>query len=273
MTREQLFNQIRLKKSFLCVGLDPELTKLPDSIKHAGSPLYEFNRQIIDQTHDLAVAFKINVAFYECMGASGWAQLEQTVGYLRSRSDLFIIADAKRSDIGNTARKYAEAYFSHLDADAVTVNPYMGSDSVLPFLEYKGKWVIILALTSNPGAADFQMISNGENRRLFESVLLTSKKWGSPANTMYVIGANHSDMLLRVREIIPEHFLLIPGVGTQGGDLMEVSRSGMNGVCGLLVNSSRDIIYASAGDDFAAAARHKAFRMQQRMESLLQGNF
>jgi orotidine-5'-phosphate decarboxylase len=274
MNSEQLFNQIKLKQSFLCIGLDTEMAKLPVYIREKSSPLFEFNRQIIDATHDLVIAYKPNVAFYECLGTSGWHQLELTVNYIREHyPDILIIADAKRGDIGNTSKKYAETFFKRLNCDAVTVAPYMGSDSVLPFLEYPGRWVIILAVTSNQGADDFQLLSTGNHERLFETVLRKSVKWGNPDNIMYVVGATRASMLAKVREIVPDHFLLIPGVGAQGGDLAEVTEYGMNNRCGLIVNSSRAIIYADSTERFTHVAREKALETQQQMKDILSKRF
>jgi orotidine-5'-phosphate decarboxylase len=271
MNSEQLFKQIKQKKSFLCVGLDTEIARLPFHLGEVEYPLFEFNRQIINTTHDLAIAYKPNVAFYECLGTSGWRQLELTVNYIRELyPDIFIIADAKRGDIGNTSKKYAETFFKHLGCDAVTVAPYMGSDSVLPFLEYPDKWVILLALTSNKGADDFQFLRTGNHERLFESVLRKSASWGNSGNMMYVVGATRASMLVKVREIVPDHFLLIPGVGTQGGSLEEVAEYGMNSQCGLIVNSSRAIIYADSSEQFAGVAREKALEVQGQMCSILQ---
>jgi orotidine-5'-phosphate decarboxylase len=270
MNSEELFNQIRLKQSFLCVGLDTEMEKIPDHMKKNDLPLFAFNREIIDATHDLAIAYKPNVAFYESAGTSGWIQLEHTVRYIRENyPDLFIIADAKRGDIGNTSRKYADAFFREMDCDAVTVAPYMGSDSVLPFLHYEKKWVILLALTSNKGADDFQFQRSGDHEPLFETVLRKSMDWGNSNNMMYVVGATRASMLLKVREIVPDHFLLVPGVGAQGGDLAEVAKYGMNARCGLLVNSSRAIIYADDSLRFAEEARLKAQEAQVDMGRLL----
>jgi orotidine-5'-phosphate decarboxylase len=270
MNASRLYEEIRRKNSFLCVGLDTELEKIPRHLRNAELPLFEFNRQIVDATHDLAVAYKPNLAFYECYGAAGWRQFELTVSYIRKKyPDLFIIADAKRGDIGNTSRKYAGAFFGNLPCDAVTVAPYMGSDSVIPFLQYPGKWVIVLALTSNQGADDFQMISNTNHERLFETVLRKSAQWGTADNMMFVIGATRASMLVKVREILPGHFLLIPGVGAQGGDLAEVAGYGLNKQCGLIVNSSRAIIYADDSEKFAHAAREKAWEMQQQMKEIL----
>jgi orotidine-5'-phosphate decarboxylase len=270
MNSKQIFDQIRRKQSFLCIGLDTEIIKLPSHLQGVDLPLFEFNRQIIDATHDLVIAYKPNAAFYECMGMSGWHQLELTVSYIRDNyPGILIIADAKRGDIGNTTRKYAETFFTHLGCDAVTVNPYMGSDSVLPFLEFPGKWVILLALTSNEGADDFQLLGTGNHERFFEAVLRKSALWGNTDNMMYVVGATRASMLVKVREIIPDHFLLIPGVGMQGGDLEEVADYGSNSRCGLIVNSSRAILYADGSDLFAKAAREKAWEMQRKMAVIL----
>ncbi len=270
MNREQLYKQIRRKGSFLCLGLDTELQKIPEHLRQEEFPLFAFNRQILDATHPYMVACKPNVAFYESMGTAGWVQFEMTVNYLREQyPDIFIIADAKRGDIGNTARKYAETFFHQTDCDAVTVAPYMGQDSVTPFLGYPGKWAVLLALTSNPGADDFQMLPSGNGERLFETVLRKSAAWGTADNMMYVVGATRASMLVKVREIVPDHFLLIPGVGAQGGDLKEVAEYGLNSQCGLLVNSSRAIIYADSSKNFAAAAGEKAAEMQGEMRQLL----
>ncbi|MBN1158337.1 MAG: orotidine-5'-phosphate decarboxylase [Bacteroidales bacterium] len=273
MTSEQLFEQIRLKKSFLCIGLDPDPEKLPAHFRNLENPFFEFNREIIDRTHDLVIAYKPNTAFYESLGSEGWDQLEQTVGYIRqNHPEVFIIADAKRCDIGNTAARYAEAFFKRMDCDAITVSPYMGADSVEPYLRYPGKWIVLLALTSNPGADDFQMISGKEHDRFFETVLKKSKSWGNPDNVIYVIGATRAGMLIKVREIVPEHFLLIPGVGVQGGDLNEVAGYGLTNRCGLIVNVSRSILYADPTDNFASAARVRAIALQQKMENILKEN-
>jgi orotidine-5'-phosphate decarboxylase len=270
MTAEQLYGQIVSKKSFLCIGLDPEMSRLPAHIAGLHFPLYEFGTRIIDATHDLAVAYKPNVAFFECFGSSGWRQLEMIVEYIRKTCpEVMIIADGKRGDIGNSSRKYAEAFYNNLDCDALTVAPYMGADSVKPFLEHPGKWVILLALTSNQGADDFQLLRTGMVERLFETVLKKSLRWGNSSNMMYVVGATQASLLLKVREIVPDHFLLIPGVGAQGGDLDEVVKYGFNKRCGLIVNSSRAIIHADATQGFAEAARNKALEMQRHMQHIL----
>jgi orotidine-5'-phosphate decarboxylase len=268
MDRPALVAEIVRKKSFLCVGLDPELSKIPAHLQEEDDPVFAFNRAIIDATRDLCVAYKPNLAFYEALGVDGWQTLARTIDYIGSEH--FIIADAKRGDIGNTSRMYAEAFFQRLGCDAVTVAPYMGEDSVRPFLEFPGKWCILLALTSNRGSADFQMIENTDNRvKLFEKVLRRAAKWGSPSNLMFVVGATHPEAFARVREIVPEHFLLVPGVGAQGGNLASICRHGLIRDCGLLVNASRSILYASSGEDFADAARAEASRMQGEMSGLL----
>jgi len=271
MDAAQLYEQIKKKKSFLCVGLDADSSKIPVHLKQHEFALFEFNRRIIDATFDLAIAYKPNIAFYECLGTAGWHQLELTIRHIREHyPDIMIIADAKRGDIGNTSKKYADTFFSHLQCDAVTVAPYMGSDSVQPFLEFPGKWTIVLALTSNQGADDFQMQGAGHQERLFETVLRTSSRWGTPDNMMFVVGATRASMLVKVREIVPDHFLLIPGVGAQGGDLAEVANYGMNKQCGLIVNSSRAILYADGTERFAEAAREVARETQGQMREILE---
>lgn len=269
MTRDQLFQQIQKKESFLCVGLDTDIQKIPRFLMDTTDPIFAFNKEIIDATHDLSVAYKPNLAFYESLGVNGWNSLEKTVNYIRyNYPDLFIIADAKRGDIGNTSNLYARAFFDAMDFDAVTVAPYMGEDSVKPFLTYVDKWVILLALTSNKGADDFQYM-NEDGERLFERVLKYSSAWGNEENMMYVVGATRAEMLTEVRKVVPDHFLLVPGVGAQGGSLADVAKYGMNRHCGLLVNSSRQIIYAGNGDDFATQARHAAREVQTEMAALL----
>lgn len=271
MNATQLFKEIKLKRSFLCIGLDTDIQKIPSHLADTSDPVFAFNKEIIDHTHDLAVAYKPNLAFYESLGSAGLVSLEKTVHYLREKHpEIFIIADAKRGDIGNTSDLYARAFFKHFDFDAVTVAPYMGEDSVKPFLGYDGKWVILLALTSNKGAFDFQFLKDEKSGDvLFESVLKTSKSWGTTDNLMYVVGATKAEKLEEIRTIVPDHFLLVPGVGAQGGSLQEVAKYGMNSQCGLLVNSSRAIIYASNGEDFAAKARQEAENVQLEMEELL----
>lgn len=277
MTRQELFESIKRKKSFLCIGLDTDITKIPSHFLEFEDPVFEFNRQIIDATRDLCVAYKPNTAFYECMGAKGWESLSRTIEYIGK--DIFTIADAKRGDIGNTSKMYARAFFENMSCDSVTVAPYMGDDSVTPFLEYPGKWVILLALTSNKGAADFQtaqisvLTSTGETetRMLFEQVLRTSQKWGDADNMMYVVGATQALMLEAVRRSAPDHFLLVPGVGAQGGSLQDVAKFGMNKQCGLLVNASRSILYAdSSKESFAEKAREEARKLQKEMAELLE---
>lgn len=273
MTSRELFHHILNKKSFLCVGLDPEISKLPASLGGLEEPIFEFNRRIIDATHRYTVAYKPNFAFYESYGARGMAALEKTVRYINKLdTNIFIIADAKRGDIGNTSKMYARAVFGEMPFDAVTVAPYMGEDSVTPFLSYGGKWAIILALTSNRGADDFQY-HPGTGQRLFEKVLNVSQRWGTTDNLMYVVGATRAEMLADIRKIVPDHFLLVPGVGAQGGSLEEVARYGMNNQCGLLVNSSRGIIYADSSENFDAVAGEKAREMQEEMARCLAGRF
>lgn len=276
MNRDQLYEQICRKKSFLCIGLDTDSAKLPKHLLKEEDPVFEFNRQIIEATHDLCVAYKPNLAFYEADGVKGLQSMEKTVRIIPK--ECFTIADAKRGDIGNTSAMYARAFFEHYGFDSVTVAPYMGSDSVKPFLGYDGKWVILLALTSNEGAKDLQMLdvfelpqSRSETKtKLFEEVLTISQEWGNADNMMYVVGATQADHLITVRRIVPDHFLLVPGVGAQGGSLAEVAKHGMNDRCGLLVNASRSILYASAGEDFAERAREEAMKMQKEMETLLE---
>lgn len=273
MTKAELFSQIKKKQSFLCVGLDTDITKIPAHLLKYEDPVFEFNRQIIDATSETCIAYKINTAFYEARGISGWHSLSKTLNYIPK--DQFTIADAKRGDIGNTSELYARAFFkpesSGLDFDALTVAPYMGEDSVKPFLKFENKWVILLALTSNPGSYDFQheVLQNGKEK-LFERVLNQSQQWGSEENMMYVVGATRAEMFKTVREKIPDHFLLVPGVGAQGGDLESVCVNGMNKECGLLVNSSRAIIYSSNTENFAEKAGQAAKAIQMDMENLLQ---
>ena len=269
MTNQEIFEQIKKKKSFLCVGLDSDINKIPHFLYDTSDPVFAFNKEIIDATHDLTVSYKPNLAFYESMGVSGWNTLEKTVNYIRyNYPDIFIIADAKRGDIGNTSNLYARAFFDAMDFDAVTVAPYMGEDSVKPFLTYVGKYVVLLALTSNKGAADFQYVSEG-GEHLFEKVIKTSQNWGDKENMMYVVGATKAEMLKDIREIAPDHFLLVPGVGAQGGSLSQVARNGLNSKCGLLVNSSRGIIFAGNDEDFAEKARGAALEVQNEMAGLL----
>ncbi len=269
MDHNGLFTNIVGKKSFLCVGLDPEIEKIPKFLHRYDDPVFEFNRRIIDATAGYAVAFKPNLAFYETLGYKGLITLESTIMYIRANyPGIFIIADAKRGDIGNTSRMYARAFFEKMQCDAVTVAPYMGGDSVVPFLSYHGKWVVLLALTSNKGADDFQYHSE-DGVRLFEKVLMTSRAWGTIDNLMYVVGATRAEMLAGIRKIVPGHFLLVPGIGAQGGSLQEVARYGMNNRCGLLVNSSRGIIFADSSAKFDAVAGEKAMEIQQEMAKYL----
>ena len=271
MTRQLLFENIRRRKSFLCVGLDSDIRKLPKHLlENEDDPVFAFNRAIIDATADVCVAYKPNLAFYECNGLAGWKSYERTIQYLHNHYPThFIIADAKRGDIGNTSQMYARSFFEEQDVDAVTVAPYMGEDSVTPFLGYAGKWVVMLALTSNKGSLDFQLLEDKDGERLFEKVLRTSLGWGNEDNMMYVVGATRGSLFEDVRRIVPRHFLLVPGVGAQGGSLEEVCRYGMNDACGLLVNSSRGIIFADSTERFADVAREKAAELQQQMENLL----
>ncbi len=266
MNHQQLFERIKKKRSFLCVGLDTDLSKIPPHLLAYQDPIFEFNKRIIDATHDLCVAYKPNMAFYESRSFEGWLSLEKTAQHLPD--DVLKLADAKRGDIGNTSRMYAMGFFDKMGFDAITLSPYMGSDSVLPYLQFENKWVVLLALTSNEGAADLQYLKT-ENGLLFEEVLKVAKTWGTIDNTMFVVGATKASMLKKVRKIVPEHFLLVPGVGAQGGSLTEVAKNGLTDKCGLLVNASRSIIYASKGEDFAEAARAEALLMQQQMEVIL----
>jgi orotidine-5'-phosphate decarboxylase len=269
MNRKELFEQIQKKQSYLCVGLDTDLTKIPQHLLKHEDPLFEFNKQIIDATAEYCVAYKPNIAFYEALGAKGWESLQKTLEYIPK--EIFTIADAKRGDIGNTSALYARAFFDNMDFDSITVAPYMGEDSVTPFLTFENKWVILLALTSNAGSLDFQhLMLEKEQQPLYEQVMRKSQQWASADQLMYVVGATRADKLAHIREIAPEHFLLVPGVGAQGGSLEEVSKYGMNDHCGLLVNSSRGIIYASNGEDFAQAAAQKAKEMQQEMAEYLE---
>ena len=269
MTTQQLIDQIQAKKSFLCVGLDVDLNKIPQHLLETEDPIFEFNKAIIDATHDLAVAYKPNTAFYEAYGIKGWLSLEKTIRYINENyPDIFTIADAKRGDIGNTSSMYAKAFFEDLNFDSVTVAPYMGKDSVEPFLAFEDKHTIMLALTSNEGACDFQTL-NVNGTELYKQVLKTSKTWKNSHNLMYVVGATKAEYFTEIRKIIPDSFLLVPGVGAQGGSLSEVCKYGMNANVGLLINSSRAIIYASTGIDFAEKARAEALQMQQEMQAIL----
>jgi orotidine-5'-phosphate decarboxylase len=266
-----LYEQILRKKSFLCVGLDTDIEKIPHHLQSEASPVLSFNKKIIDATHDLAVAYKPNLAFYEARGAEGWRDLKNTAEYIRSVDpDIFLIADAKRGDIGNTATMYAKAFFEEMDFDAVTLSPYMGKDTVTPFLKYDGKWVIILGLTSNPGAEDFQFLPIGSGKaRLFEAVLHQGSGWGNSDQVMFVVGATRADLIRDIRNIVPEHFLLVPGIGAQGGSLREVVDAGITDHCGLIVNASRSILYAGQGEGFGKAARKASQFLQQEMARYL----
>ena len=271
MNRQQLINEIFTKKSFLCVGLDTDINKIPEHLKKEEDPIFAFNKAIIDATAPYCVAYKPNLAFYECYGLKGMIAFEKTIKYLKeSHPNHFIIADAKRGDIGNTSKMYAQTFFEEYNLDSVTVAPYMGEDSVKPFLEYDGKWVILLALTSNKGSHDFQLTEDKQGERLFEKVLKKSQEWGTTENLMYVVGATQGKMFEDIRRIAPNHFLLVPGVGAQGGSLQEVCKYGMTKDCGLLVNSSRGIIYASKDEDFAEIAGQKAKELQLEMASELE---
>lgn len=270
MNYTELFEQVKKKKSFLCVGLDSDIAKIPQHLLTAEDPVFEFNKAIIDATAEVAIAYKPNIAFYESRGVEGWLSLGKTVRYIKTHyPEIFTIADAKRGDIGNTSQMYAKAFLETLDFDSITVAPYMGEDSVTPFLQYDGKWVILLALTSNKGAFDFQFFEeNGE--KLYQKVLKKSQDWGDARNMMYVVGATKAEMLEGIRRIVPDHFLLVPGVGAQGGSLEEVAKYGMNDHCGLIVNSSRGIIFADKTERFAERAGEEARKLQQDMQRLLQ---
>tara|TARA_B100000965_G_scaffold405234_1_gene438458 strand:- start:541 stop:1347 length:807 start_codon:yes stop_codon:yes gene_type:complete len=267
MNKKNLINQIKQKKSFLCIGLDTDINKIPKHLLSLSDPIFEFNKQIIDSTMDLCVAYKLNTAFYESNGIEGWKSLEKTVEYIPK--DIFSIADAKRGDIGNTSRMYAKTFFDNMDFDSVTVNPYMGIDSVEPFLDFRNKWVILLALTSNIGSEDFQNISNRNDVKLYQQVLHKSLNWADDSKMMYVVGATKADSLKEIRKIIPNHFILVPGVGAQGGSLSEVAINGLNEDYGLLINSSRSIIYAGNDESFAKNAREAALKIKLEMEKYI----
>jgi len=270
MNAKQLFEEIQKNRSFLCVGLDTDLKKIPDHLTKAEYPQFEFNRTVIEATAPYTVCFKLNLAFYEENGAKGWESFLKTCSHIREKyPDILIIADAKRGDIGNTSQMYARAFFDDGLVDAVTISPYMGYDTAEPYFNYRGRWAVILALTSNPSAADFQMQRLENGKYLYEQVLETSRSWGTTDNTMYVIGATRTRMLRSIRKIVPHHFLLVPGVGAQGGSLQGVAEFGMNRQVGLLVNSSRGIIFADRTERFAAVAGEKAAEMQQQMDTLL----
>ena len=268
MTRAELFSQIQQKSSFLCVGLDADLAKIPTHLKSEADPIYSFCKEIIEETADYAVAYKPNIAFFEALGPQGWETLQKVLEFIPK--DIFTIADAKRGDIGNTSKLYGKAFFEQMNFDSVTVAPYMGADSVTPFLEFEDKCVILLALTSNAGSMDFQLIKDENGKPLYQSVLEKSQEWGSPENLMYVVGATRGELIGEVRKLVPDNFFLVPGVGAQGGSLAEVAKYGMNSSCGLLVNSSRGIIYASSEKDFAKVARTETKKLQVEMTSLLE---
>ncbi len=272
MNKQELILQIQQKKSFLCIGLDVDLTKIPKHLLTCEDPIFEFNKQIIDATHQLAVAYKPNTAFYEAYGIKGWQALGKTIDYInKNYPELFTIADAKRGDIGNTSAMYAKAFFEDLNFDAVTVAPYMGSDSVEPFLAFKNKTTILLALTSNKGGLDFQGLKTN-NEKLYKEVLKTALTWQNAKNLMFVVGATKAEYFAEIRKIVPHHFLLVPGVGAQGGNLQDVCNYGLTKDCGLLINSSRGIIYAGNDENFAKAAKNEAFKLQQEMEQILNEN-
>lgn len=268
MTRFELFEQIKKKNSYLCVGLDTDITKIPKHLHASADPVFEFNKQIIDATKEFCVAYKPNIAFYEALGPKGWESLQKTLNYIPE--DCFTIADAKRGDIGNTSSLYAKAFFRQMDFDSITVAPYMGEDSVRPFLEFSGKWVILLIHTSNPGSVDVQQLETRDGKFVYEEVIFASQRWATADQMMYVVGATKADKIGTIRALAPDHFFLVPGVGAQGGDLDAVSKAGMNAQCGLLVNSARAIIYASSGEDFADAARKEAMSVQRKMSLHLQ---
>jgi orotidine-5'-phosphate decarboxylase len=268
MNRANLFQQIQQKKSYLCVGLDSDINRIPKHLLQLDDPIFAFNKAIIDATKDLCVAYKPNIAFYEALGSKGWESLEKTLDYIPNEH--FTIADAKRGDIGNTSKLYAKAFFEQMNFDSVTVAPYMGIDSVQPFLEFENKWVILLALTSNKGSNDFQFTSQENGEALYEKVMRKAQTWSNPDNLMFVCGATHPEKFKELRSIAPDNFFLVPGIGAQGGDLEKVSEFGMNDHCGLLVNSSRGIIFASEGEDFAEQARAAAKQLQEQMADILE---
>ncbi len=273
MTKQELITEIKTKKSFLCIGLDTDLTKIPECVKtKSNDPIFEFNKAIIDATHELCIAYKPNLAFYETLGTEGILAFEKTVSYLKTNYPKhLIIADAKRGDIGNTSEAYARCFFEQMAVDALTVSPYMGEDSIKPMLSYKDKWTIVLALTSNKGSVDFQMLKTTDDKYLFEEVLEKTSQWGTDEQLMYVVGATKAQMLEKIRDIVPNHFLLVPGIGAQNGSLEDVAHYGMTKDCGLIVNVSRGIIYASNGDDFIEKAVLSAKQYQKKMEELLVG--
>ena len=267
MNKQELINQIKEKKSFLCIGLDTDSAKIPKHLLSFEDPVFEFNKRIIDETKDLCVAFKLNIAFYESQGINGWKSLMKTIDYIPK--EIFTIADAKRGDIGNTSSMYAKTFFESMDFSSITVSPYMGSDSVEPFLKFKNKWVILLALTSNLGSQDFQKISDSNGINLYENVIRKSAKWAGDDRMMYVVGATQSKLIKEVRKIVPNHFLLVPGIGAQGGNLSEVIENGLNSDYGLLINSSRSIIYSDSSLDFASSARNAAMQIKLEMERFI----
>ena len=267
MNKQELINQIKEKKSFLCIGLDTDSAKIPKHLLSLEDPVFEFNKRIIDETKDLCVAFKLNIAFYESQGINGWKSLMKTIDYIPK--DIFTIADAKRGDIGNTSSMYAKTFFESMDFSSITVSPYMGSDSVEPFLKFKNKWVILLALTSNLGSQDFQKISDSNGVNLYENVIRKSAKWAGDDRIMYVVGATQSKLIKEIRKIVPNHFLLVPGIGAQGGNLSEVIENGLNSDYGLLINSSRSIIYSDSSLDFASSARNAAMQIKLEMERFI----
>jgi orotidine-5'-phosphate decarboxylase len=270
MTSDELFQNIKTKTSFLCVGLDTDFNKIPRALLDKEYPIFEFNKRIIDATEDLVVAYKPNLAFYENMGAAGWMSLEMTINYIRKNfPDIFLIADAKRGDIGNTSNLYANAFFNQLSFDAITLSPYMGRDSIQPYLDFKNKWSILLGLTSNEGAQDFQQLSVEGNGPLFEKVIRTAKDWGTKDNMMFVVGATKAEYLRSIRKIVPDHFFLVPGIGVQGGSLEEVFMNGHNDRCGMLVNVSRSIIYADVTSKFEISARQRTIEYRDQMEAML----
>lgn len=269
MNRNEIFEQIKKKGSYLCVGLDTDISKIPSHLRNASDPVFEFNKQIIDATHQFSVAYKPNIAFYEALGPQGWESLEKTLAYIPK--ECFTIADAKRGDIGNTSALYARAFFERMNFDSITVAPYMGEDSVRPFLAFENKWVILLAHTSNAGSADFQLIESKVNgHRLYEEVLLKAQAWATPDQLMFVVGATQGDKMEGIRNMAPENFFLVPGIGAQGGDLEMISKYGMNSHCGLLVNSARAIIYASVEKDFAQRARQESEKVKNEMQTYLE---
>ena len=267
MNKKNIIKQIKRKRSFLCIGLDTDINKIPKYLLNFEDPIFEFNKKIIDATHHLCVAYKPNIAFYESLGVKGMISLEKTLNYIPK--DIFTIADAKRGDISNTSKMYAKAFFENMNFDAITVAPYMGSDSVSPFLSYDNKWVILLALTSNNGSIDFQQIEDSYGEKLYEKVLKISNEWGTNDNMMYVVGATRVEDLSKIRSIIPNHFLLVPGVGAQGGSLDQVAKHTINDECGILVNSSRGILYSSQSEDFAEKAGEEAKKIQAKMDVIL----